>query len=239
MFNSLYLFAAWPRAAVEDKVLWQTRSFMTRTGQSAIRYEHALLSDRPATIRNRPPLGEMQASGALVAVNDSIVPGAWWEPCKSRLSSVSQRHITYQRPLISQERGYSIGWCNVLGQVVRHSRHNLHQPPGPSVLMRHHAENSCLHLKKRGRRCLRADHHEALVEKLNQLTTRRGWELNILTAEELTPEQQINITARSTVRTLRLTCSGFSLAHTPAGHSRRAWQWPHAPPARTSWVRSY
>jgi len=83
MFNSLYLLAAWPRAAVEDKVLWQTRTFMTSTGRSVFRYKHALLSDRPASIRNRPPLGEMQVSGALVAVNDSIVPGVWWEPCTS------------------------------------------------------------------------------------------------------------------------------------------------------------
>ena len=106
------------------------------------------------------------------------------------------------------------------------------------ILMGHHAENSCFRYKKRGRRCLRADHHEALVEKLTQLTTRRGWELNILTAEELTPEQQINITARSTVRVLPLTRNSFSSAHITAGHSRCAWQWPHAPSPCTSWVRS-
>lgn len=50
------------------------------------------------------------------------------------------------------------------------------------------------------RRHLIQEHHEGLVAALEEVCARRGWELNVVQAEKLTKEEQLEVAARTTVR---------------------------------------
>lgn len=53
------------------------------------------------------------------------------------------------------------------------------------------------------RRMLRSADHDRLVAALEELCGTRGWELNILDAQDLPPEEQLQVFARTTVRFFR------------------------------------
>lgn len=52
------------------------------------------------------------------------------------------------------------------------------------------------------RRHLIQEDHERLVEALKEVCGRRGWELNVVQAEKLTKEEQLEVVARTTVSTI-------------------------------------
>ena len=54
--------------------------------------------------------------------------------------------------------------------------------------------------RQSSRRHLLEDDHAALVEALEEMTKKHGWELNVVQAEKLSKENQLAIAARTTVR---------------------------------------
>lgn len=210
-FNSYVLRAVFPALNVEVQDDWEDRIVATsdpRAPRRAWHFDTVLLSDRSASFKGAL-CGSQNQRIASEATEHMRKAGnltkLWWEPIRRgvlRFAGVDERTL-------------DIG---VKADAVVAGRNKLKPFAG---LNNHHEEGNAAAVAAAGtkasglsdknivityisrqssRRHLLEDDHAALVQALEEMTKKHGWELNVVQAEKLSKENQLAIAARTTVR---------------------------------------
>lgn len=193
--NFFYLRAAWPSLTVETRPDWLDRVSTTalRPGDRNGRawwFDTVLLADRSAAFRG-PECGERTQRTAASAVQGVVpresrtgfLPRGWWEPVRRnvlRFAGVTE-HL-----LDTGTRAFK-----------RASRGTPRNGGVEEIVVTYITRQAV-------KRHLIPEDHDGLVSALNELCTRRGWELNVVAMERLSKEEQLAVAARTTVSTISL-----------------------------------
>ncbi|KAF7795516.1 hypothetical protein EIP86_006678 [Pleurotus ostreatoroseus] len=187
-FNSYFFRAAFPSLTVEVQKDWEDRiiaSSATGDRARAWHFDSVLLADRSAAFKGivcgqqvYRTAGEafhfMRAQGNLTKW--------WWEPVRRKVlqfAGIDQRVIDVGVRAQAEEERLKLGEAGAKG-----SRQDV----------------VITYIDRQGvRRHLVDEDHERLVEMLTELCAVKGWELNLVQAEKLTKEDQLDLAARSTV----------------------------------------
>ncbi|KAJ7065577.1 hypothetical protein C8F01DRAFT_749559 [Mycena amicta] len=184
-FNSYFLRAAFPGASIEEQEDWEDRVIMTATGDRVWHFPQLLLTDRSAAHRGdicgartqriaAEAFVEMCKQGKLVGLR----AGGWWAPVREavlRFAGV---------PAIEDPAGLAL----------RSARDDALPTPSKIVI-------TYLSRQSTPRRRLTPESHISLVASLKELVARKGatWELNIVEAEKLSKDEQLQHAARTTI----------------------------------------
>ncbi|KZV88453.1 hypothetical protein EXIGLDRAFT_696691 [Exidia glandulosa HHB12029] len=167
--NAFFLFSAWPGLTVEEKDQWADRVFLTRTGDKAWVYERVLLHDRAATSRELVVYPKERKIAAVAYEATLATSSPFWWEPVRR--SVLQ-FSGVDKEIIDLALRYEESDTPVITYISR----------------------------QRGRRRkLRDADHDKLVLALEQLAVTRGWEFSVVDAQDMPPEKQLEIFARSTI----------------------------------------
>ncbi|TFY58957.1 hypothetical protein EVG20_g7963, partial [Dentipellis fragilis] len=205
-FNTYFLRAAFPSIAVESRQDWQDRIAATysapstaapgkRTGKSkAWWFDTVMLTDRSAAHRGEEcgPRTQRTASEAMLVVNRTLGK-AWWEPVRRavlRFAGVPQSTIALGLPAPASELDPEHAMFGKGLQMNDHKWAELEGWSGQIVVT---------YINRQGvRRHLVEEDHDRLVASLEELCSRRGWELNVVKAERLSKEEQLAVVSRTT-----------------------------------------
>ena len=82
-----------------------------------------------------------------------------------------------------------------------------------------------------GRRMLIKEDHDELVRELNELEKKYGWEVNVVSMDQLSRDEQIRLAARTTVCSFdsRETSEKATDHNVVVDHAWRSRQWAHSP----------
>lgn len=175
-FNSYFLRAAFPSLTVEVQADWEDRIAATASHSAPARAWHldtVLLTDRSAAFRGEVCGARTQriAGEALEHMQRAgTLARWWWEP----LRRATLRFAGVDEPTLD---------IGIRAQA---------QIQAQSIVI--------TYISRQGaRRHLIDADHEQLVRALTAMCTSHGWELNIVQAERLTKEEQLELAARTTV----------------------------------------
>ena len=193
--NFFYLRAAWPSLTVETRPDWLDRVSTTalRPGEHNGRawwFDTVLLADRSAAFRG-PECGERTQRTAASAVlgvvsresRTGFLPRGWWEPVRRNVLRFA---------------GVTENLLDVGTRAFRRASRGTPRNGGVEEIVVTYISRQAV------KRHLIPEDHEGLVSSLQELCTRRGWELNIVAMERLTKEEQLAVAARTTVSTSNL-----------------------------------
>ncbi|KAI0044996.1 hypothetical protein FA95DRAFT_1589968 [Auriscalpium vulgare] len=181
--NTFFMRAAFPSVTTEVQADWEDRIIATATRRRAWRFPMLLLADRSAAFRGEECGSRTQriAAEAIKAVGYMSESGrGWWEPV---------------RRAVLQFAG--------VGEGVLHLGDRAFERIGRTDLAFGEAggveDVVVTYITRQGvRRHLIAEDHERLVDALEELCARRGWELNVVPMERLSKEEQLSLVARTT-----------------------------------------
>ncbi|KAJ7175930.1 hypothetical protein C8R46DRAFT_1080078 [Mycena filopes] len=197
-FNAYFMRAAFPATTVEVEEDWEDRVEITGTGDRAFHFPLLLLTDRSAAHRGAicgsqtqriaaEAVEFMRKRGQLVGLR----VGGWWEPVRHNILRFAGAETTGSDVLFSRD-------------VAEGGSPQL---PRPSKIV-----VTYISRQSAGQRKLTPDSHTDLVNSLRELVQRKGptWELNVVEAERLTRDAQLQIIARTTIL---LSVHGNGLTH--------------------------
>lgn len=214
-FNSYFVRGVFPSMSVEHKEDWADRVKASETGDRAWLLPTALLVDRSAAHRGRVcgSLTQRTASEAWEGMHKlgklrGRHVGGWWEPVRKAMWDFagvppSERKIQdIQVPKRDLEiRGSDEGNAEILHGVGKEAQRFLGVPE--TVVITYIS-------RQRSRRKLTTEDHNRLVEELKRLVERKNeeaktdkkqkeWKLNVIEAERMTKDEQIQVAAKTTV----------------------------------------
>ncbi|KAI0356337.1 hypothetical protein OH77DRAFT_1520390 [Trametes cingulata] len=195
-FNSYVFRAAFPALTVEVLEDWEDRIIATSSPTAPKRAWHfdtVLFTDRSASFRG-PICGSQTQRIAAEATEHMRKAGnltkLWWEPVRRavlRFAGVDER---------TQDLG-------VKADAVVDARTRMQAGDAESTRATAGLRDSEIVItyisRQASRRHLLDPDHAALVEALQEMCRKHGWELNVVEAEKLSKEQQLAIAARTTV----------------------------------------
>ncbi|KAL6305818.1 hypothetical protein BKA93DRAFT_776889 [Sparassis latifolia] len=195
-FNSYFMRAVFPSITVEVEEDWEDRIDSTVSPGARARawhFDNVLLADRSAAFRGEA-CGSRTQRTAAEAVEHMRRAGNltrwWWEPVRRavlRFAGVDERVMDIG---VRAEQTAA-----ALGKTRPQLLAGASAPPlhlGQDVVI--------TYISRQGsKRHLIEGHHEALVTALTEMCRRHGWELNIVQAERLSMEQQLELAARTTI----------------------------------------
>ncbi|KAJ7233719.1 hypothetical protein B0H12DRAFT_1143502 [Mycena haematopus] len=189
-FNAYFMRAAFPATTIEVEEDWADRVTLTAAGDRAWHFPLLLLTDRSAAHRG-PVCGSQTqriAAEAVVAMRDKdqlvgLRVGGWWEPVRAAVLRFAGVDL---RPADNAE-------LVVLDSDTAEGDPRLPMPA--KVVITYISRQSA------GQRKLTPESHEGLIRELQDLIIRKGgkWELNVVEAEKLSKDEQLQIAARTTV----------------------------------------
>ncbi|KAJ7784488.1 hypothetical protein B0H16DRAFT_299571 [Mycena metata] len=184
-FNAYFMRAAFPATTIEVEEDWEDRVEITETGDRAFHFPQLLLTDRSASHRGAvcgsqtqriaaEAVEYMRKRGQLVGIR----VGGWWEPVRQKVLRFAGADASFDA-VFSREAG---------GEST--------QLPMPSKIVITYTSR-----QSAGNRKLIPESHEGLVNALRELVQRKGpnWKLNVIEAEKLTRDTQLQIIARTTI----------------------------------------
>lgn len=194
-FNAYFLRAAFPSLTVEVQEDWEDR--VAATANPALRdrawhFPVVLLSDRSAAHHGEVCGSQTQRTAAeawqLMKEQDKLMGiqvGGWWEPVRAALwrfagvRDVADPSLGDAQGLLGADKDTEIGL-----------------PLPKKVVISYISRQG-----SRSRKLIQED-HIGLVDALADLVARKGpsWELNVLEAEKMTKDEQVQAAARTTVR---------------------------------------
>ncbi|OSD01278.1 hypothetical protein PYCCODRAFT_1426009 [Trametes coccinea BRFM310] len=202
-FNSYVFRSAFPALTVEVLEDWDDRIIATSSPTAPARAWHfdiVLFTDRSASFRG-PICGSQTQRIAAEATEHMRKAGnltkLWWEPVRRavlRFAGVDERTL-------------DIG-VRADAAVAANTRMQPGAATGADGSLKNNLAVSGLYdsdivityiSRQASRRHLLDPDHAALVEALEEMCKRHGWELNVVEAEKLSKEQQLAIAARTTV----------------------------------------
>jgi hypothetical protein len=157
---------------IETSLEWRDRSELTssREKQRVWRFPSVLLTDRSASFHGRfCGLQTQRTASEAFEATRNTSSNYWWEPIRRRVLAHAGVEQAVLDRAMSEER-----WKKDI--VITY----ISRQGGP-------------------RRRLRDRDHKALVSALLELGSRKGWVVNIVMAESLSREEQLQIAARTTV----------------------------------------
>jgi hypothetical protein len=187
-FNSYFMRAAFPGTTIEVEDDWEDRVEITYDGDRAWHFPLLLLTDRSAAHRGAICGSQTQRIAAEAVefmrskrqlVGERV--GGWWEPVRSALLQFAGADVALPQSTEQQV---------VLGRDI-----------DPKLPMPANIVITYISRQSAGQRKLTPESHTGLVDALEELTWRKGWELNVVEAEKLTRDEQLRIIGRTTVRT--------------------------------------
>lgn len=204
-FNPTILWSAFPSISVLYQDDWHDIKRSTSSGQDkAYLLPRAVLADRSAAFRGQATSSTSRTVASALHVGD---PGPWWwEPVRRqvlRFAGVSDDVLD-----ISLE-GYGavnpakfITEPDSLKEVTPPARDPLSswQQLGMKPLVTYISRQS-------SRRRLTPESHADLVAALTKHSDKAGWDLNVVEAEKLTKEEQLQLAAKTTVSLVVHFCS--------------------------------
>jgi hypothetical protein len=190
-FNSYFMRAAFPSLTVETQADWDDRIKPTASLDRAWHFDSVLLADRSAAFKGRicGSVNQRTASEAYEPMweQGKLKPG-WWEPVRRevlRFSGVEDAILDLGNRI--EKRASENDKLKKVGQETLSTPFEMD-------------EAVITYISRQGaRRHLIPEDHDELVEALSELSARRGYELNIIQAENLTKDEQLEIMARTTV----------------------------------------
>ncbi|KAI8975904.1 hypothetical protein BD414DRAFT_423543 [Trametes punicea] len=199
-FNSYVFRAAFPALTVEVLEDWDDRIIATSSPTAPRRAWHfdtVLFTDRSAAFRG-PICGSQTQRIAAEATEHMRKAGnltkLWWEPVRRavlRFAGVDQRTLDLgvkAEAVVSANTRMQPGAAAVDGSSSRATSGLYDSDIVVTYISR-----------QASRRHLLDDDHAALVEALQEMCGKHGWELNVVEAEKLSKEEQLAIAARTTV----------------------------------------
>lgn len=201
--NAYFLRAAFPSLPVETQPDWEDRIAATeqlapapneaenaslramrermRAGARAWLFDTVLFSDRSAAFRgeecgSRTQRTAAEAHKAVAPPGSSFLERGWWEPVRRKV----------------------LQFAGVDDHTLDIGARAFAEPGG-----RQKDEDIVVtYISRQGvRRHLIYEDHEGLAKALEEVCTRRGWELNVVAMERMSKEEQLAVVARTTVRT--------------------------------------
>ncbi|KAH9949015.1 hypothetical protein B0H21DRAFT_199426 [Amylocystis lapponica] len=199
-FNSYFLRAAFPSLAVEVQEDWNDRIVATSAGGVHARVWHfdtVLFADRSAAFEVRHA-----ARARSVRLRKRMSICAIGSPGEVVVGACAPRGLRFAGV---EEQVMDIG--RHAEQAVAHVKarpavHALGADAAAAAVdgVQKGQEVVVTYISRQGtRRHLIDSHHEALVRALTEMCTVNRWELNIVQAERLSKEEQLALSARSTV----------------------------------------
>lgn len=183
-FNAYFMRAAFPAADIEVEEDWEDRVIITASGDRAWHFPLVLLTDRSAAHRGAicgsqtqriaaEAYEGMRARGQLAGVR----VGGWWDPVRSavlRFAGVEPLALATAQPVLATDPRLPMPAKIIVTYISRQSA---------------------------GNRKLTVESHAGLVAALQDLVRRKGpsWELNVMEAEKMTKDQQLQAVARTTI----------------------------------------
>ncbi|KAJ7761546.1 hypothetical protein DFH07DRAFT_421165 [Mycena maculata] len=208
-FNAYFMRAAFPGTTVEVQEDWEDRVTTTSSGSRAWHFPLLLLTDRSASHRG-PICGSQTQRIAAEAVEamrskDQLVGarvGGWWEPVRSAVLRFAGADLA---PPDNNEQ------VVLSGDVAKGDQ----KLPMPSKIV-----ITYISRQSAGNRKLTSESHAGLVSALEELVKRKGpsWELNVMEAERMTKDEQLQVIARTTIL---LGVHGNGLTHLVMMHPTR------------------
>lgn len=172
-FNAYFFRAAFPSVTVEHEEDWLDRAVITKDGDRAWRFPLVLFEDRSAAFRGESCGSRTQriASEALEKMEkENRLPIGWWEPVRQKVMAFAGGR-DYAMP--------GTGSKDVL-------------PDPEKIVITYISRQSA-------RRRLIPENHALLVDELERLTKRRGWEFNLVQAEHITKDEQVQLASKTTI----------------------------------------
>ncbi|RPD78405.1 hypothetical protein L226DRAFT_291635 [Lentinus tigrinus ALCF2SS1-7] len=199
-FNSYVFRAAFPALTVETMDDWDDRIIATSNPNAPHRAWHfdtVLFSDRSASFKG-PICGSQTQRIAAEATEHMRKLGTltklWWEPVRRgvlRFAGVDERTLDLgvKADAVLSARGKVKGGPAAAGESSTKATSGLSDK---DIVITYISRQSA-------RRHLLDDDHAALVKALEDMVKKHGWELNVVQAEHLSKEQQLQIAAKTTI----------------------------------------
>jgi hypothetical protein len=188
-FNSYFLRAAFPSLTVEIQKDWEDRIQSTSTLDRAWHFDTVLLADRSAAFKGRL-CGSTNQRTASEAYDPMWEQGklkkGWWEPVRRevlRFAGVEDKILDLGVRIEKEANSRGHGAQGALSLPFRKEKAVITYVSRQAV-----------------RRRLVQEDHETLVAALKELADRKGYELNVIQAEKLNKDEQLDIMSRTTVR---------------------------------------
>lgn len=214
-FNRYFLRAAFPSLTVEHREDWDDRVLTSRPppypaynysnpdpnldktdeeirrGSRVWRFDQVLFADRSAAFRGEACGSRTQrtAAEAFEAMQKRL-PVGWWDPLRKAVLQFAgaTENIKSSAPRT---------------ELMSAADPQAHLPMPEKVVITYID-------RQKTKRSLAPADHTLLVKSLEELTEKRGWELIVVQAENLTKDMQIRIMARTTIL---LSIHGNGLTH--------------------------
>lgn len=190
-FNSYFLRAAFPAMSVEHQEDWNDRIAATNGGSNAVRdrawlFPVVMVVDRSAAFRESMTGSHTQRTAAQAweymrnagRLRGELV-GGWWESVRNAVLFFS---------------GAGVG--DVLGGTEDNDAAestSLQLPISKKVMVTYVSRQAG------SRRKLSPESHESLVAALRELANKRDFDFNVMEAETLTKEEQLQVIAKTTI----------------------------------------
>ncbi|KAG8929799.1 hypothetical protein FRC01_003755 [Tulasnella sp. 417] len=196
-FNQYFMHAVFPSITVETQLDWEGRAKMTESKgtslQKAFRYDRVVLSDRSAAKRGiywQKQNGRIASEAWQATKNESS--RYWWEPVRRsvlRYAGVEQKTIDMNVLWAKEWNGVSNGDEVPTDQQIEVAKTASKRMPIVITYI----------VRSGTRRIMKKEDHEDLVKALTELCKRKSWELNVVRAEKLTKDEQLQLAARTTI----------------------------------------
>ncbi|KAG8853752.1 hypothetical protein FRB96_008006 [Tulasnella sp. 330] len=192
-FNHWVLHGVFPSLSTESAEDWDGRTSMTSsnsasTPSKAFRFTNLVLADRSSSMRGSICPGKTNriASEAWEVVK-SINSRWWWEPVRRSVL----RFAGVDKAVADLPVMWDGMWTEGVDPVADNSAVTTASQKMPVVIS---------YIVRTGpRRSLIAEDHRNLVQALTELCATKGWELNIVHAEKLSREEQVQVAAKTTI----------------------------------------
>ncbi|KAG9051705.1 hypothetical protein FS837_000095 [Tulasnella sp. UAMH 9824] len=196
-FNQYFMHSVFPSISIETQLDWEGRAKMTESKgpgtQKVFRFDRVVFSDRSAAFR-----GELCPSRNQRIVSEAWEPTRnesskyWWEPVRRsvlRFAGVDQKTIDTNVLWAKEWDGTSNGDVEPTDKQIEVAKTASRRMPIVITYV----------VRSGNRRAMIKEDHEGLVKALTELCEQKRWELNIVQAEKLTKDEQIQLAARTTI----------------------------------------
>jgi hypothetical protein len=191
-FNSAILWSAFPSLSVLYQDDWKDIARATSSGKpKAYYFPKAILADRSAAFRG--PHCASTSRTVAEALHVGQTNQWWWEPIRRQVlrfagtpEDVISRNLWGHGAVNPATFDHDSELRSSLGEP------ELAPPADWKPLVTYISRQS-------SRRRLTPESHADLVEALEKHSKAKGWELQIVEAEHMTKEEQLNLAARTTV----------------------------------------